>query len=547
MRGKIFYGGTIITMDAQESIVEAVYVEDGFIRAIDTYDALTERYPAAESVDLQGNVMFPGFIDPHVHMDLCSMFSQMQDISGLTYEHTEDVISKMKRVVKETPKGKWVVCFGLDYLLNRDLPQIDRYWLDAITTEHPLALIIQSMHTMYINSLGLKLAGIDRNTKDTRDGHCLKDENGEPLGILTEQGFLVPIGMLWLKDLHKSPELMIREELDKWVKSGVTTLWTAGYTPLYPDHFKLFSSVFNHPECPIRGDYSISFNSIENGMVVLEEQLSQDSPKTKMTGIKSWYDGSPYTGNMLMRENYLENDVMQKRLYIPIDNHGERLFDQEFFYKMLKKYHDMGFQLSIHAQGDQAGHEVIDILERVLTESPRKDHRHRLEHCVFIDQADLERCGRLGITVSFHTNHLYYYGEALSELVLGEERTQRMLLCKTALDNGMRISFHSDAPMYPPNPLQVAANTVTRKTRLGKVIGKEEAITRTQALRGITIDAAWQLLREKEIGSIEVGKRADFTVIKENPYEVPAEHWQDIEIVTTYIDGIDTKTLNYGA
>ena len=349
MNHKLFYGGTIITMDEKNPIVEAVYTEGNRIVDVGSYSKLCLQHSDYESINLHGNTMFPGFIEPHVHIDLCSMISQMHNISGLTYENSEDVIRKIRQIVKETPKGKWILCFGLDYLINRDLPQINRYWLDSITTQHPIALIIQSMHTMYINSLGLSLAGIDRNTKDTRDGHCIKDESGEPLGILTEQGFMVPIIHLWLKDLNKNPEMMIREELPKWVKCGVTTLWTAGYTPLYPDHFNLFSKVFNHPECPVRGDYSISFNSIENGTVHLDEQMSSDSLKTKLTGIKSWYDGSPYTGNMLMFENYLENETMQKRLYIPVNNHGERLFDPEFFYQMLKKYHNLGYHLSIHA------------------------------------------------------------------------------------------------------------------------------------------------------------------------------------------------------
>ena len=168
-----------------------------------------------------------------------------------------------------------------------------------------------------------------------------------------------------------------------------------------------------------------------------------------------------------------------------------------------------------------------------------------MEHCAFIDQEDVKRCGILGITISFHTNHLFYYGEALCDLVLGESITQKMLPCKSALDSGMKIAFHSDAPMYDPNPLQVAANAVARKTRSGKYIGKEEAITLTQALKGITIDAAWQILREKELGSIEIGKLADFTILAENPYEVNIEHLKDIQIVTTYMDGVDTSTLKY--
>ena len=168
-----------------------------------------------------------------------------------------------------------------------------------------------------------------------------------------------------------------------------------------------------------------------------------------------------------------------------------------------------------------------------------------MEHCAFITQDDLKLAADLGLTISFHTNHLYYYGEALQELVIGEDKTEHLLQCGTAVRNGMKISFHSDDPMYSIEPLRVAANAVTRTSRNGTVIGKDEAISLTEALRGITIDAAWQLFREDELGSIEVGKLADFTVLEDNPYVVDPLKIGDIKIVTTYIDGVDTRTMNF--
>ena len=541
----LFFGGTIITMDNLNTIAEAVLVEDGIIKAVGSFDKLRKKNKDATLIDLHGNVMMPGFIEPHAHFDLCAMTDQMKTVSGYILKDTDAVIDAIKEAVEETPKGKWVMCFGLDFLLNRDLPDIDRYWLDEISPENPIAIIIQSMHTIYVNSLGLKAAGIDRNTQNTRDGHCYKDENGEPLGIMTEQGFIVPIVGLWLKDLDKPPIEILLEELPVWVKNGITSTWVAGYSPLFPNHVQLMCDFFNSPKCPIRADYSITFNSMDDGTVDLSSSKLQNTARTKMTGIKSWYDGSPYTGNMLMYDNYLDNDIMQKKLYVPANQAGERLFPRDVFYEILKKYHNMGYQLSIHAQGDKAGHEVLTMLNRLLAEFPRKDHRHRLKHCAFLSKDDLDLVKNNEITLSFHTNHLYYYGEALQELVIGKERTENLLPCGSALRNGIRISFHSDAPMYTVGPLRVACNAVTRTSRKGTVIGKDEAISVLEALRGITIDAAWQMFRENEIGSIEPNKFADFTILAENPFEVDPAHIGDIEIVTTYISGVDTHTLGY--
>lgn len=540
----IFYGGTIITMDEKQPHVEAVYVKDGKIAAVGTYEEIgAYKHEGVELVDLKGATMMPGLIEPHGHFELSSMLSQAHYIGGLKYGTAEEVIAEIKKAVAATPKGKWVFCFGLDFLINRDLPEIDRHWLDAITSEHPLFLMLQSMHTIYANSMALERVGINRDTQDTRDGHCYKDENGEPTGVLTEQSFSLPFAMKWLMDLGKNPNQLLMDEAMYCKSKGITATWIAGVSPLFPNHFDLMYNFINSEKCPLRCDYDITFNTIENGMVKLEDVLKANTDKYRMTGIKSWYDGSPYTGNMYMDNNYLENETMQKKLLIPVNQAGESLFPLDVFYNILRKYHDMGYQLSIHTQGDRSCREVIDTLEKVLKDSPRKDHRHRLEHCAFILPEDLKRCGDLGITVSFHTNHLYYYGEALNELVIGEKRTRKMLPCKTALDNGVKISFHADSPMYKADPLRVASNAVTRTSKNGTVIGAQEAITVDQAMRGITIDAAWQLFRENEIGSIEVGKFADFAVLEENPYQVAPTHIGDIKVITTYLNGVNTDNL----
>lgn len=543
----LFYNATVITMNTNNDIYDSVYVEDGIIKDVGFYDAMKDKYKDSNitKIDLKGHALMPGFIEPHAHFDLCSMVSQMASVSGIEFETSENVVKQLKKVIKETPKGKWIMCFGLDYLINPDLPVVSRYDLDKLTSDHPVTIIIQSMHTIFCNSLALKLAGITKDTKDTRDGHCLKDENGEPTGVLTEQSFLIPFVKLWLKDLHKDPIEMLKEEVMLWKKLGVTTTWTAGYFSIYPDHFNLMNKFFNDPNTPLRGDYALSFNSVESGHISDADLHIKPTKKVHFTGIKAWYDGSPYTGNTFMYENYLENPIMQGKLFIPPNQHGERLFTQDFFYDMIKKYHKEGYQLSIHAQGNKAAHEVIEMLDKLLKECPRKDHQHRLEHCAFIDKKDLKKAGELGLTISFHVNHLYYYGEALEELVVGKKIAYDMLPCKSALNNGIRISLHSDAPMYSPNPLRVAYGAITRKTRSGLLINPDECITITEALRGITIDAAYQLHRDKELGSIEVGKLADFTILEENPYEVDVDHIKDIKVVTTYLSGRDTDEMKW--
>lgn len=539
---KVFYGGPIITMDESNPRTEAVLVDDGLIVETGALDDVLARANAdVEKVDLQGNVLMPGFIEPHSHLDLAAFVHKSYFIGGLKYDTVEEVLAEIKKAVAETPKGKWIFCFGLDYLINRDLPEVDRYWLDEFTTEHPLILLVQSMHTTFLNSKGLEVAGITRDTPNPRDGRVYKDETGEPTGVLTEQTLLMPILRAWLNDLGMSPKELVEEQYREFKKVGITTTWTAGMMALFPDQLNLMAEWSN--TAPLRQDYAIAFNSFEQGKMSLEE-IPEKTSKCKFTGVKFWYDGSPYTGNMFMENNYLENDIMQKSLHVPVNQAGERLFDQELFYSLMKKYHSMGYQISVHSQGDRSNRELIDMFERLLTECPRNDHRHRIEHCAFMHPEDVARCGELGIALSYHIGHLFYYGEALNELVIGNDVVNaEFMRCRAAVNQNVKISLHSDDPMYFANPLLLAATAASRTTKKGLVMQPEQALSVNEAFRAITIDAAWQQGRENELGSIEKGKYADFTILKEDPFTVDPRDIKDIEVVTTYLAGVDTDTM----
>lgn len=538
---KIFYNGKIITMDDHNKEVEAVFVKDGIISAVGNLDDIN-KLKTKDTIleDLDGNVMFPGFIEPHIHLDLAAIIDHANYIGGIKYENTQDVLDDIKRVVDTTPDGQWIFFYGLDFLINRDLVRFDRQYLDSITTKHPVFVVIQSMHTLYANSLALELIGINKDTEDTRDGHCFKDEFNEPTGILTEQTFAMMFISKWLASTNVPMENFFINKAKDIARVGVTTAWTAGMMPLIKDHNQFVYDLVTKDSFPIRHDYAITYTNFANNSESLD-RLIEDHPKSKFTGVKFWLDGSPYTGNMKLFENYLDNEIMQDRLYVPANQNGELLFEEETLYELIKEYHNKGVQISVHTQGDHAGKVIVDIFERVLNEYPRDDHRHRLEHCAFLLEEDAKRCAKLGIELSYHVNHLYYYGEALNDLVVGEERTKRVVNPKWALDAGAIISLHTDDPMYPSNPLRLVCTATTRTSRAGHVYGEEYKIPVHDAMKAITINAAHQLMREKEIGSIEIGKYADFTVIGQNPYEIDPIKIGDIPVIKTYLDGKEVK------
>jgi predicted amidohydrolase YtcJ len=180
---------------------------------------------------------------------------------------------------------------------------------------------------------------------------------------------------------------------------------------------------------------------------------------------------------------------------------------------------------------------VLDAYEQALRGIERTDHRWRLEHCALITPEDVARAARLGVALSFHANHVYYYGAELRESILGAARARRLMPVGTAVRAGHRVSLHTDSPMYPPEPLRLMRTVVTRKTRTGEKLGAGEAITAEQALRAVTIDAAWQLFAEDSCGSIEPGKHADFTVLERNPLEAPPEELDEIAVTGTWLGG----------
>jgi predicted amidohydrolase YtcJ len=230
-----------------------------------------------------------------------------------------------------------------------------------------------------------------------------------------------------------------------------------------------------------------------------------------------------------------------EKLGIQPGSRGHANFDASDVTELLCNLYNQGWQVMTHAQGDRGSREIIDLYEKVLTASNRRDHRWRLEHCALIGDDDLARAARLGVTVSFHVNHVYYYGPELRDAILGPDRAEGVMPLTSALLHGHRISQHADSPMYPADPLKLMQTAITRRTRTEETLGAERAITAEQALRAVTIDAAWQLFADDRIGSIERGKYADFTILERDPLTVPPEYLGDVAVLGTWSGGVPTE------
>ena len=615
------------------------------------------RCDTTKTIDLDGKTIMPGFVEPHTHPDLAGQLGEWVDISGITgcggkgcknWQQVKDILEKAVQdanedidetdanVIREKKKKRWIYAFGYDPILTAYLKDLSIFDTDEIAPDNPMLIMLQSMHTVYANSIAMSVSGVEEyvwgqdHEKDipnqpaagtivlfSNDSNLVAQEEarvsceeglnsltpeeckmasqkikaGDPTGRFEEAG---AIHLIIAEAIDPDVEKIKKENQDKQMIDGVpdiikeygsvgiTTVGVPGMdqqaaTLLFegldedsghPEWLRTFwysnpegdrpIDTFKDPTClPYKQSpgtsvlnnegvekklNSIQFNKKES--VSISSVDSDSSEKLtpnifERLGTKFWYDGSPYSASMFMNESYL-NTLLMKELgaQIPGPWCGSPNYSEQRLRDMLKGAHEKKWQLSVHSQGDRSSEEVIKIIKQVMNETPVEDPRPRLEHLALINEDQVKEAVEAGILLNFHILHLYYYGEALRDKMIGEDRARRLMPIKWALDAGSKFALHTDAPMYPPNPLLTVRTAVTRLMKdTGQKLGSMMAIPVDEAIKAITINAAYQLKMEDYIGSIEVGKYADFVILKEDPYEVAAPNINEIEVCETYVNG----------
>ena len=530
---RILVGADIVTMGPSGSTAEAVAIEDGRILAVGGRDAVFAKCDAgAEVVDLESACVLPGIVEPHTHPDLCAECYAWIDISGFTHPHVDGVESALRETVARSEAGQWLFAFGLDAMLTSDLGVWNRQRLDRLAPDNPLVVMIQSMHTLFVNSAALLAAGLDRDTPDPPGGgRYQRDAEGELSGKCVEAPAMAP----FLRFVDRSPEIVrmgIWEQYQRYARAGITTIGMPGlFSPLAT--LDIFEELSRREDVPIRNvAYLRHFQVDQAG-----RSPGDGSDTFRIQGVKLWYDGSPYSGTMLLDDPYLESRLCCCTLGIPGGTTGHANFEPAEMRELVARFRRDGWQVLTHAQGDRGTREALDLYEHALGKTPPSDHRWRLEHCALISRDDLARAARLGVAASFHVNHIHYYGTELRDHILGADRANALMPIASAIEAGHRVSLHADSPMYPPEPFKLMATAITRTSRNGDVLNSSEGISPEQALRAITIDAAWQLFVDDRVGSIEPGKLADFTVVDRNPLRIPPSELHDLVVTETWLGG----------
>lgn len=531
---KIFINGTVVTMDAAGRTVQAVAVEKGNVVAAGSNAQIRKlASPGTKVVDLKGATMLPGFYSAHDHFPSAGAVAVGRlDLNSPPVgkmESIEDIVQVLKNKAGQTPAGAWLLGRGYDDTLLKEKRHPTRYDLDRASKDHPIWIVHTSGHLGVANSRALEIAGITKDTPQPKAGLIRKDpKTGEPTGVFEES--------LGLISQH-SPAMTEQERVTtiRWadadcISKGVTTAVVAGAgRGAVADLRKALAAGMLH----LRVVTMLSLGSSPPASLAAINDWFGDTPRERIKpgAVKLFQDGSiqGYTG-------YLSAPYYQqpegKTGYCGYARHSRQELAE-----MVKQFHRAGYQIGIHANGDAAIDDVLYAYQEAQREFPRPDARHRIEHCQTPREDQLERMKELGVTPSFFVGHVYYWGDRHRDIFLGPERGARISPLASALRRGIRFTLHDDTPVTPVNPLMSVWAAVNRNTRDGKLLGPEQRISVMQALRAVTSDAAWQNFQEREAGSIEIGKRADFVVLDRNPLTIPPADIRDIRVLETIVGG----------
>ena len=530
----VYLNGIVVTMDGDQ-VVEAVAVRGDEIIAVGSNDEVEELVgTSTEVVDLEGKTMLPGFYAPHDHFPGSGRVAVSSvDLNSPpigTVETMAELVAALSTRAADTPAGQWVQGRGYDDTLLKEQRHPTRTDLDAVSTEHPIFISHTSGHLGVANSRALELAGITRATPDPPGGVIQKDpDTGEPNGVFEESGGMV-------SRLIPTPTRDQQLEAFRWavqdyVEDGVTTAVVAGGSR---------TSLINLRQARDEGLLSLRIiTMMSRGAPELLSAAEAGGlgshfgdTRLKVGAIKIVQDGSNqgYTG--YFTEPYhtpFKGDANYR---------GYPRRSREDLTTMVKELHHAGYQIAIHANGDAAIDDVIHAFREAQQEYPRPDARHRIEHCQMVRADQLDSIAELGVSPSFFVGHVFYWGDRHRDIFMGPERAAGISALRSATDRGIRFTVHDDTPVTPVNPLQLVWVSVNRLTRTGQVLGPEERVTPLQALRAVTIDAAWQNFEEDIKGSIEPGKLADLVIVSDNPLTVDPETIVEIDVLQTIVGGV---------
>jgi predicted amidohydrolase YtcJ len=561
---RIFVANKIITMDPARPTATAVAVENGEIVAVGTLgevlSALRGRWQVVDRT-FANQIIVPGFVEAHSHFQAYGLYSRvpylgyfdrpgpdgtvLTGVTNLTalLARLQSAVSSQVRRTRQPHLP--VLAFGADPIFYTNEIGGNHFTtriLDRVSTNTPIFLPLLSGHAVACNTPMLKLIMAETNWNQIKDTPAVLKyaDTGEPSGELDEiAASTIAFAAFQKADPRFFPTRglpALRDAAGLAHRAGVTTVTDLAFGA-EPGSSEQIARAFYvlataNPQFPLRivlGYFVDNLNhNWSNAVSHLQSVRRTDTNKLRTGPVKIITDGSiqGYTAQLQppgFWDPSLGNPIWNV-------NPGQELFD------LCLPFWQAGFQLAAHVNGDEATEQMLDVLEALQTRYPQADHRFSLQHNQLSHPDQFARMARLGATVNLFCNHIYYYGDQHRDITLGPERASLMDSPAMAKAAGVPFSIHSDAPVTPLQPLTAIWCAVNRVTASGRVLDNSAAsqkITVQDALQAVTLGAAYLLKLEHEIGSIEPGKRADFTVLGQDPYVLSSIEIRNIPVKAT--------------
>jgi len=511
----VLTNGKVFVADADFSIVNTVVVNDGLIVASGD-DSLLDRYDAAETVDLEGKLLIPGFIDSHTHIrGRPQRYIELGEVTSIA--EIQELISAK---IEEIGEGEWITGYGWseDELDEGRRPL--RADLDAVAPDNPVILTRAGGHSAVTNSLALELADVTLNTPQPEGGVIEVGDDGELNGIIRERQNIV--GRLVPDSTYDELIASLEVNLNALLAKGITSITDASKTV---SDYEMFEDLYSNNDLPLPRS-ALQFQWYDPDAInALNARVGEGNEFLKPGPIKVFADGG-FTGPAAYTlEPYVNQGEYRGYLNMP----------EEELVTLLNEIHNAGYQMGIHAIGDAAIVLVVNTLADALERSPRVDHRHYLNHfSMRPPELTMELMAEHQIHITQQPNFTYTLEGRYAENLDGW-RLQHNNPLRGPMDHGITVAISSD--ILPIGPLVGIYAAVTRKGMTGTVYGLDEAITVEEAIRAYTALGAYLNFEEEIKGTLEAGKLADMVLLSEDLLTIDPERIMGVAVEKTWIGG----------
>ena len=533
---KIYFNGNIITVDQNDTVAEAILIEDGKIKAVGNNDEILALDADAERVDLNNKTMLPGFIDPHGHIVPVAQTLMIVMLGDVTSK--EELLDRLRKELKDNPveEGKWLIGFGYDNTKFEGGEHPTKFDLDTISKEIPISVSHASGHLAAVNSKALELYGYCGDDYVVPEGGVVRTvspDSKEPNGVLEENAILDSekkkiIPSPGFEDVLKA---IVRAQ-KIYASLGVTTTQDASVEE---------ANGYNHmlQACAQNNMLIIDVVGLATQPSTKNLMKDEGTPKReyfnhyKLAGAKTWLDGSPQGFTAWLSKPYHVVPDGQ-----PADYCGYGTQNDEVVTNYFVDCINMNLQVNVHVNGDEACEQFLRCYEKAVEITGHgTELRPVMVHCQALRYDQLDRVKALNAIPTFFNDHVRFWGDLHHDQVFGPERAQNISPIGWALEKGIKFTIHQDPPVKLPNQIIGIHTAVNRTTESGRVLGEHQRIPVMEAIKAVTINGAYQYFEEDTKGSLEVGKLADMVILDKNPLEIPSEELETIKVLETIKEG----------